>query len=270
MVRDELLFQRAPVLQMNIFESIVVFTGCWALLLAVLWLLPCLSLEFKQQGADRCLGFVHAVAVSICGLMIFFSTSPSCSIGLAQTLVNITVYMLIGFLAVDFASMSVCDIWKGWRPVDFPMLFHHVLIFTLLVLICVLDIGVWFGATLSVNECSTPFLHIFWHLQRTGQKDSTAFLVNGLMLLLVFFLCRIVFIPVSFYEVTKINFCQHGRPLWMFWAIVLSYAIIYALNLFWFGKLARGAWKTLQGNKNMTSDSEELDLGQNDALASAK
>jgi len=155
--------------------------------------------------------------------------------------------MSIGFFIVDLISMLVVDVMYRWRPVDGPMLFHHI--FILLCFGCgvAFDLGLWFLATLLINEGSTPFLHVFWYLSYTGQKDSTKFLVNGLFLNFTFFFCRMVFIPFSYRQFASVSYCS-GRTGFegaMFWLINPFYACIFALNVLWFVKLIRGSIKKL-------------------------
>jgi len=164
-------------------------------------------------------------------------------------------YLLIGtmgFFVVDGISMLVVDVWKGWRPVDHLMLVHHS--FILLCFGCGVfcDLAVWFCATLLVNEGSTPFLHVFWYLNITGQKDSKAFMVNGCFLVLSFFLFRMVFIPFNYYQFVQLDHCsgREGLKGWLFWLMNPFYVFIFLLNLVWFVKLLRGAFKKLLGGKS--------------------
>lgn len=39
-------------------------------------------------------------------------------------------------------------------------------------------------------ELSTPFVYIRWFLVKMGYSDTKAYKLNGIMMLLVFFLCR--------------------------------------------------------------------------------
>jgi hypothetical protein len=46
------------------------------------------------------------------------------------------------------------------------------------------------GAGFLLWELSTPFVHFRWFLHRSGASKSRLYVVNGLAMLLVFFLCR--------------------------------------------------------------------------------
>jgi hypothetical protein len=46
------------------------------------------------------------------------------------------------------------------------------------------------GAGFLLWELSTPFVHFRWFLHRSGAGKSRLYVVNGLVMMLVFFLCR--------------------------------------------------------------------------------
>merc|ERR1712176_1647129 len=116
---------------------------------------------------------------------------------------------------------------------------------------CAVDVGVWFGSALVINELSTPFLNIFWYLGHIGKKGSLAFKVNGLLLALVFFLSRIVYIPINAFQFYMLGVCLNSKNAsykWGGYLMCLGYLAIYALNAYWFLKLMRGALKSLIGS----------------------
>ncbi len=47
-----------------------------------------------------------------------------------------------------------------------------------------------FGPKVLLYELSTPFVNIHWWLDKVNRTGSTLQLVNGLVLTIVFFLCR--------------------------------------------------------------------------------
>jgi TLC domain len=46
------------------------------------------------------------------------------------------------------------------------------------------------GAGFLLWELSTPLVHARWFMLKAGQSRSTAYTVNGIALVLVFFACR--------------------------------------------------------------------------------
>eukprot|EP00933_Yihiella_yeosuensis_P038917 TRINITY_DN32864_c0_g1_i1.p1 TRINITY_DN32864_c0_g1~~TRINITY_DN32864_c0_g1_i1.p1 ORF type:complete len:159 (-),score=18.80 TRINITY_DN32864_c0_g1_i1:307-747(-) len=136
-----------------------------------------------------------------------------------------------------------------------------------------MDIAVYFASTLLINEASTPFMSMMWYLTYSEQKDSTAFLVNGIVFTLMFFLCRVLFIPFNIYQFASIGFCTdmdkmipHPTALDKYapYIAVCGYIFILTLNLIWFRKLLMGAVKKLRKTKGEDEAAEKKLLDHDD------
>ncbi len=46
------------------------------------------------------------------------------------------------------------------------------------------------GAMFLLWELSTPFVYARWFLHKAGMSRTTAYKINGVLMVLVFFLCR--------------------------------------------------------------------------------
>jgi hypothetical protein len=259
-------------LAMPVWMAIGIPALGWAMVLLAFWVNPWCSTEFKRQAADRFLSTVHALVTGMLGLCVEVFTEPQCMA--RTTWVGALFLVFLGYLAVDLVSIIVCDLWKGWRPLDKPMLGHHVFILTFFTLGFVKDVGVWFGATLLINELSTPFVNIFWYLNYTGRKESQAFKVNGVFLLLAFFLFRIVYIPLNFWHFIASGLCQNSANSeykHLSWLMVVGYASIYVLNLTWFSKILRGALKAVgKQDKKLSGTDAALLAEQSIALSASQ
>jgi len=232
---------------MPLFAGVVASAIVWAAVLLSFWANPWCSVEFKQQAADRFLSTIHAIVFGALGVSVEVLTEPRCVTTSSWT--KLPVLVFLGYLVVDLVSMSVCDIWQRWRPIDKGMIFHHVFILVMFIAGYETDVGLWWASALGINELSTPCVNIFWYLRHTGQKDSKAFTINGLLLLVLFFLCRILYIPVNIFHFWEKGFCQassNARYQRLAWVMFFGYVVIYALNLMWFQKLVAGALKSCQ------------------------
>jgi len=119
--------------------------------------------------------------------------------------------------------------------------------------------GVWFGGTLLINEWSTPCVNIFWHLTYTNQTASRLFMANGIALLVLFTVCRMLFIPYSFYQFSSQGFCFSSANPNYSWAAPLmmaAYAILMGMNTVWYVKLVAGAAKKLRSGQRVCPESE--------------
>ncbi|CAE8615434.1 unnamed protein product [Polarella glacialis] len=249
-------------LQMPMLQGVAVTTTFWACVLFLVWRSP-LSLAFKQQGADRMMSICHTTVSTCLGVFTEWCAVPGCSEG--HSWVRGPLMIMLGYIVVDFVSMLVTDVWKGWRPVDRSMLLHHSVIICMFGVSAAYDVGVYFASSLLINEASTLNLTAMWYLTYSGRKSTKLFAINGVIFAIMFFLCRIVFIPVSFYQFTLANMCYPGDgvdggsmlvqgPHLM----VVGYIFIFLLNLVWFRKLAKGALKMFRGSKAVSEMKEGL------------
>mmetsp|Transcript_3200 Transcript_3200/g.9268 ORF Transcript_3200/g.9268 Transcript_3200/m.9268 type:complete len:276 (+) Transcript_3200:205-1032(+) len=113
----------------------------------------------------------------------------------------------------------------------------------------------YFGAVFLLWESSTPFVYVRWFLHKGGQSDSTAYVINGFAMLAAFFSIRIVFGGWSSYDYFRVSGHElahpvpGGMPQSVIWLYRIANLSLNALNLFWFHKMASGAFKLLSGNK---------------------
>lgn len=75
------------------------------------------------------------------------------------------------------------------------LLFHHVTI--LIIYTCGLlhqpPMGLYFMLAFQVQELTNPFLTNRWFLIECGMKESVWYVINGILVLVTFFVVRIVF-----------------------------------------------------------------------------
>uniref|UniRef100_A0A383WC65 TLC domain-containing protein n=1 Tax=Tetradesmus obliquus TaxID=3088 RepID=A0A383WC65_TETOB len=113
----------------------------------------------------------------------------------------------------------------------------------------------FFGAGFLLWELSTPFVHFRWFLHRSGQSKSRLYVVNGLVMLLVFFLCRPLWgtwLSYRFFADTEVelrNPRPNGFPASGIWGYRVANVALNLLNYFWFSKIAAGAVELLFPSK---------------------
>ncbi|GLI66106.1 hypothetical protein VaNZ11_009816 [Volvox africanus] len=121
------------------------------------------------------------------------------------------------------------------------------------------------GAAFLMWEISTPCVHLRWFMYKAGLTHSIWYLVNGLMMIVTFFCCRIAWGYVgSYYLVNDVVGEQYrpGSPFpiaatvgYCFVAVVMN-----TLNTYWFVKMAAIAIAVfLKGKKvvEVTSHKDE-------------
>lgn len=114
----------------------------------------------------------------------------------------------------------------------------------------------FYSPTFLIFEVSTLFVNMRWVLVELGLKTSKLYIYNGLSLLLAWFLFRIVWGFASSYQfwvdtVRGYNTGVLPAPIVLWYT--LSNISLNALNVMWFGKIIKGAIKTLSASSRTLS-----------------
>ncbi|XP_066281224.1 TLC domain-containing protein 4-like [Branchiostoma lanceolatum] len=102
----------------------------------------------------------------------------------------------------------------------------------------------YYGNLWVLMELSSPFVHIRMILYRLGQERSRLYLLNGILMLVTFFACRVAPIPLWFQlaEPMATGELYEIGPLLFFTVIVLT-PIVYGMNIYWFSKMCKRAYQ---------------------------
>nr|XP_006002389.1 PREDICTED: protein FAM57A isoform X2 [Latimeria chalumnae] len=142
---------------------------------------------------------------------------------------------------------------KSFLRRDFLMVLHHVAIVTILLPVTVSlrrGLGDFFLGCLLMTELSTPFLSLGKALYQLEKQNTVLYKVNGLLVLLAFFLCRILVFPYMYWAYSK----QYSIPAYMVpFHIPLHCNVgnlaIMAPQLFWFSLLLKKAKRLFSSPK---------------------
>ena len=116
---------------------------------------------------------------------------------------------------------------------------------------------------LLATELTTPFNSARWYLEKAGMKASTAYAVNGACMLVSWAFARVALFPVFFHRVWQ----TRGELAAMHFAsrflITVVPVVLFALNLYWFSLIARGALKLcLGGGQGATKQADPAHVVQ--------
>lgn len=227
-------------------QGIAVSVFCWGSALLAIWTCPRLSWEFKLETADRLLASAHAIAATTFGLIAELGTFAVCQVGRSWMIT--AIQLTVGYMIVDLLSMLILDVWKKWRKCDVLMFAHHGYIILFFTLGGYFDMGVWFLVIGMINEASTPLLSALFILKH-HHPQSRWLMPTGVAFAVMFFLSRIVFIPISYYQFAGLGFCDGftTAQTTLSASVKPCYAFIYALNCYWFYKTIQGAIKATKG-----------------------
>jgi len=112
----------------------------------------------------------------------------------------------------------------------------------------------YFGVRCLLWETSTFFLNIHWFMDKTGRTGSTLQLINGVVLLVVFFFVRMMWGLRMSYQ-----FCY--TVLEVYDQLPIAYLVVYGignvvlqvLNWFWFWKMIAALKKRFDAPESKTS-----------------
>ncbi|CAH1267255.1 FAM57A [Branchiostoma lanceolatum] len=141
--------------------------------------------------------------------------------------------IFVGHTAVDCVLMAMYAPLRDWR-----MALHHVVSMWAFCNSIVVPAGLYFASTWYLAELSTPFVNMRLILHTLGHRRSLLYKVNGVVMLVVFFLCRILTIPIWFGVIPHMKTGELYKigsgPLIN---IFVLNPIMFVLNIFWFIKI---------------------------------
>jgi len=160
-------------------------------------------------------------------------------------LLKTNLSLVIGYLLSDtFISIKHYD-----KIGDLFTLAHHLVSMYAFAYVLTLNVMPYFANFRLLAELSTPLVNIRWFLDVLKfPKSSKAFVLNGLLMTLVFFFVRMVAMPIYWWKVYTVAI----TPLWSHmghFRYVLIYVclVLDAINLYWFSKMVRGCIRIFTG-----------------------
>ncbi|CAN0854960.1 TLC domain-containing protein 4-B [Linum grandiflorum] len=96
-----------------------------------------------------------------------------------------------------------------------------------------------------ISEVTTPEINMRWYLDISGMKRSTAYLVNGVLIFVFWFIARVLLFFYIFYHI-NMHFDQIVQMMWFGCVVVvLVPSTLFIMNLIWFSKIIKGLLKIL-------------------------
>ncbi|KAM3598271.1 uncharacterized protein V6R79_015935 [Siganus canaliculatus] len=102
--------------------------------------------------------------------------------------------------------------------------------------------GDFFQGVLFLAELSTPSVSLGKVLIQFKQQHTLLHKLNGVLLLLTFFSCRVLLFPYMYFAYSRYaSIPLHAVPLVAPWQCNLGAALLWPLQLYWFTLICRGA-----------------------------
>lgn len=159
---------------------------------------------------------------------------------------------------------------------EFLMVLHHVVMVTVCFPVSVFwreGRGDYFQGVMFLAELSTPSVCLGKILIQYKQQHTLLHKVNGVLMLVTFFVCRVLLFPYLYYvygRYASIPF--YLVPLSVPWQCNLGAALLMAPQLYWFSLICRGALRLFKGASRAgrpTSQPSLIPAGKEPAPASS-
>ncbi|CAH1247399.1 TMEM56 [Branchiostoma lanceolatum] len=99
----------------------------------------------------------------------------------------------------------------------------------------------WIGSAFLFYEASTPFANLRVVLGKCGWKQTRLYTVNGLLLITVFFLCRVAIIPV-YWRTVYLLYTDGSFPqidAFVYYLMLYGRVVFDILNVYWFSLMIK-------------------------------
>lgn len=172
--------------------------------------------------SERLVSAIHASLATVAGVIV--ATSCRDVMTDSHWLVNTFIVFGAPYMAFDIYAMYLTHYYKqevkgqsahlvrSFLRRDWLLVLHHAVLIILFLPIALFfrrGLGDFFIGCMFTTEFSTPFLSMGQILIQLGLDDSRLHRVNGLLLLLSFFCCRILLFPYMYWMYGR----QFGIPL---------------------------------------------------------
>ncbi|XP_022087924.1 transmembrane protein 56-A-like [Acanthaster planci] len=200
----------------------------------------------KADWNTRISSNINAVIVSIVSVYLLVTDDAinADKIWGTSYLARVNICIISGFLLADLVMML------RWFPLgdSWQYIIHHFFVLYPFLNNVVYGALTFFANFRITTECSTLFVNIRWFMTILGHKSSKWYIANGTLMAVVFFLCRIILIPVYYACVyQEVAQAVASLPMRFIIAWLPSGMVMDVLNTYWFRKIYRGAKKALWG-----------------------
>ncbi|KAE8688607.1 ras-related protein RABF2a-like [Hibiscus syriacus] len=202
---------------------------------------PTLTKIQKVDWNNRGISTTHAIFISSLSLYFVFCSdlfSDHSFRALLPSEAQLSTFGLGVSLGYFFSDLAM-TLWQYPALVAYSMFTGEAQLYTYMVLI---------------SEVTTPEIHLRWYLDTAGMKQSTAYLINGIVIFIGWLIARVLLFGYMFYHV----YLHYDQVMKMHtFGFVLVFGVPSALgilNMMWFGKIIKGLVKTLAKRQSRTKE----------------
>ncbi|KAK1572507.1 hypothetical protein Q3G72_033772 [Acer saccharum] len=206
-----------------------------------------LSYAKKVEWNNRGFSTFHAIVVAFSSLYLlllsdlFKEDYDELIINRTSAVSETILGISLGYFFTDLAMI----IWQYPALGGLEYVLHHGLSMYSIILALISGQAQIYILMVLFSECTTPFVNLRWYLDVAGQKNSTLYVFNGIALFLGWLIARVIlFIYLFIHMAIHFDQVKQVFPLGFYCLLTVS-PVLFAMNSFWFWKIAKGLIKTL-------------------------
>lgn len=204
----------------------------------------------RNQWCGFVCSFVKGVAIcSLCYPIAFrnawiFWEADSLDGAVNGTDMELPLYLFLGYALSD--TVTILSYFRPDKG-DTAMLIHHIATLCIWSHLLHLDFAYTFACIACLVECTTPLLAARWFMASTSLRTHSIYILNGLMILVGWWLLRIL-VFVGFFG-WKLHVIFEGSLRGVSprdWPVIAMYLIGALLQILWCHKLTAGFIKIVR------------------------
>lgn len=155
--------------------------------------------------------------------------------------------LILGYFFYD--SLLIILVFEVHETINIQTIIHHIVVASA-VIYCLHSrdpLAMLWASSLFLTEASTPLVNLRWFLSESNLKESRLYIIVGLLMTLVFFVARILFMPYTLYLLLSnpsiLNTLSTYRAFCDGIVGGAVFVSIYILNIYWFYLMMRGLYR---------------------------
>ncbi|KAM1004324.1 hypothetical protein ACFX13_004600 [Malus domestica] len=164
--------------------------------------------------------------------LITFRSSPLSVFGLGVS---------VGYFCADLGML----LWLYPSLGGIEYVFHHSLSGIAVAYSMFSGEGQLYTYMILISEITTPEINMRWYLDTAGLKRSSAYLLNGIVIFLLWLAARILLFGYMFYHVYLHYDMIIQMHIFGYLLVFIVPTVLAVMNLMWFGKIIKGLMKQL-------------------------
>ncbi|KAI5076167.1 hypothetical protein GOP47_0008232 [Adiantum capillus-veneris] len=195
----------------------------------------------KVEWDNRGFSTAHAIVVSMIAAYLLFLSDffrDNETYGSVVFRSSIFSQVILGVSIGYFISDLAMILWFYPALGGKEYVLHHLLSMSSLAMSVYSGQGHFYLYVVLFSEITTPFVNLRWYLSKAGMKNSSAYVLNGVLLFLGWLIARVLLF-IYFFVHLYLHYDQVKQVFTIgFYYLFIAPPALALMNLFWFYKVA--------------------------------